>query len=211
MRRFIHYAAIGVGIAALLAMAGCSGEVEEANPAAKQEPKAVEPVTGQTGLFEMYKVARTWAADLQILEVQSMSIESEKAVPAKAYAWTAQFYSPGKQVARTYTYAVEEFSQTLHEGVRAGGEEAYNPATAPNGPFLINGVKIDTPDALKTAMVEGKDYASKHPDLPIVFILERPNQFSHPAWRVVWGASTGVSNFSIYVDATTGKFNKIMH
>ena len=30
-------------------------------------------------------------------------------------------------------------------------------------------------------------------------------------WRVIWGESVGTSNFSVYVDASTGEFKEKLH
>jgi hypothetical protein len=210
MKRFLQNAAVAIGAAALLAIGGCSGGGEATKQAPKQPAAPAEPVTGQTALFEIYKVARTWAPDLQILELKSMLLEDKKTEPGKAYAWTAVFYSPTKNVARTFVYSVEEISQTLHKGVRAGSDETYNPLTARTKPFLINAVKIDTPAALKTAMEKGKQYATAHANLPIIMILDRRPEFDDPAWRIVWGASLGVSNYSIYINASSGEYLQTM-
>ena len=45
----------------------------------------------------------------------------------------------------------------------------------------------------------------------IAFVLEKTSKFPDPAWRVVWGESVGTSNFSIYVDSSTGAFLEKMH
>jgi hypothetical protein len=62
----------------------------------------------------------------------------------------------------------------------------------------------------QTALKHGADYAKKHPDMQISFIMEKIPEFPDPAWRVIWGESPSASNFSIYVDASTGKYLRTM-
>ena len=87
----------------LLALAGCSGSGE---PAAKKEAppkKAVEPVSGQSAIFQMFQVARTWANDATLLKVENMDIPEAKAQPGKYGAWRATFVSTTRKVRRDYT------------------------------------------------------------------------------------------------------------
>jgi hypothetical protein len=53
---------------------------------------------------------------------------------------------------------------------------------------------------------KGTEYAAKHPELPVLFMLEQTSRFPDPAWRVVWGDSVSTSGFSVFVDAMTGQF-----
>jgi hypothetical protein len=46
----------------------------------------------------------------------------------------------------------------------------------------------------------------KNPDKPILFILEKTRRFPDLTWRIVWGESVGLSDFSVFVDASTGKY-----
>ena len=46
--------------------------------------------------------------------------------------------------------------------------------------------------------------------MPVTFLLEFTKRFPNPAWRVIWGESVGTSDFSIFVDATTGEYLETM-
>ncbi|MGO9256192.1 MAG: hypothetical protein ACLQU1_07825 [Bryobacteraceae bacterium] len=190
-----------------LLLTSCS----EAPPGAeKKEPeKALEPVTGQSGLYKMYQVVRSWAPDAKVLKMNSMPLsEVPNVPPGKAAAWQATFISEAKSQSRTYTYSiVEDLPNNLHKGVFASMEEGWNGSQdANNQPFLIAAVKADTDAAYKAALAQAVDYDKKNPGKPITLLLEKNPQFPDPVWRVVWGESVGTSNFSIYVDATTGLF-----
>ena len=190
-----------------LLLAGCSetptGSTE------KEAEKPLEPATGQSALYKMYQVARSWAPDAMVLKMNSMPMSDVPNVPpGKAAAWQATFTSAAKSQARSYTYSiVEDLPNNLHKGVFAGTEESWGgSANANNQPFLIAAVRTDTDAAYKTALTEAADYDKKNPGKPITLLLEKNQKFPDPVWRVVWGESVGTSNFSIYVDASTGLF-----
>jgi hypothetical protein len=60
--------------------------------------------------------------------------------------------------------------------------------------------------AWAVAEENSKEYIAKNADKPINFVLEKTPRHPNPAWRVIWGTSAAASNYSIYVDATTGAF-----
>jgi hypothetical protein len=51
----------------------------------------------------------------------------------------------------------------------------------------------------------------KYPDKPISYQLEWTGRYPDPAWRVIWGESVGTSDYSVYVDALTGKYLATVH
>ena len=191
-----------------LALTSCS---ESPAPTAKKEAeKPPEPVTGLSGLFKMYQVARTMGTDVKILKMSSMAISEVPNVPrGKAAAWEATFVSPEKSLAKSFTYSIIELAgQNLHKGVFAQGDEGYN---GRGNPIAIADVKIDTDAAYETALKQAGDYDAKNPGKPITILLEKVPKHSNPVWRIVWGESVGTSNFSIYVDAFTGEFKEKLH
>ena len=207
MRRFLFLPGICLG----LLLAGCS----EAPPSTekKEAEKPLEPVSGQSALYKMFQVARSWAPDVQVLKLNSILLSQVPNVPpGKAAEWQATFVSAAKSQARTYTYSiVEDLGNNLHKGVFAGSEESWSGTGGNTKPFIIAAVKTDTDAAYKTALEHGEDYDKKNPGKPITLLLEKVAKFPDPAWRVVWGESVGTANFSIYVDASTGLFLEKMH
>jgi len=188
---------------------GCS---ESPSPAAKKEAaKPVEPVTGQSALFKMYQKARTWAPDAQVLKMNSMNVSGVPSAPGKAGAWQATFTSANLGKMASFTYSVVE-QEDLHQGVfPVGGSSSFSGSEGVNKPFEIQSVSVDSDAAYKTADEKAADYDKQHPGMPISFQLERTNRFNMPVWRVIWGESVSTSNFSIYVDAMSGKFLEKMH
>ena len=192
----------------LLLLAACSEPSKQA--AQQKEPaKPPEPVTGRYAFYQMYTAARSWAADLQPLQLVSMPIREVKVEGAKFGAWQAVFVSPSRQRTRIYTYSVAEAEGNIHKGVFGRADEAYTPRPQLKM-FNIQAFKIDSDEALKVAMTKGAEYAKKNPDKPINFQLSFNDRYPNLVWRVYWGDSISSSNFSIVVDASTGDYKETM-
>ena len=172
-----------------------------------------EPISGSTAFFRMYTAARGWAADAQAIGMNSINLPEVKKVPGKAAAWQVKFVSPEKQKARPYTYSVIEAPGNLHKGVFALNEEGWSGPRGPAKPFMIQALKVDSDAAYETAVKKGKkaaEYIKANPDKGVVFLLEQTNKFPSLTWRVIWGESVGTSNYSVFVDATTGEYLETM-
>jgi hypothetical protein len=195
----------------LAGLTGCSSE--PAAPAAKKEEKKPEPpagpVTGQSAVFSMYQVARAWSGDVVLLRVENIPITEVKAEDGKYGAWRAVFVSPGRNQKRSFTYSVVDADGGLFKGVRPGAEQPYASSNLMRT-FPILDFKIDSLAALEAAkkVPETEGYIKKNPEVPVQYIAEWPSQLPAPAWRVLWGQSVGTSNYSVYIDAITGKFLK---
>lgn len=176
----------------------------------KKAAAPIEPVTGQTALYRMYQVARSWAPDLEVLQLTSLHPEGVPEAPGKAGAWQATFVSESKNAARNYTYSVVDIEPTLHQGVFASQPENWS-ASGDTKPFLIAAVKTDTDAAYKKA-VKTAGAAAKQEKVPTIsFLLQKLNKFTNPTWRVIWGESLGTADLSAYVDASTGEYLETMH
>jgi len=191
--------------ASVLFIPGCS---EAPPPAEKKAAPPPEPVKGRTALYQMFNSARAWSPDVQVLSLKSIDLPEVKRERGKAAAWQAYFVSPSSGRARSYTYSVIESVGNLHKGVFAGLEESG--ARGGTSPFLIAAVKTDSDEVYQTALKKAAEYEKKNPDKPISFLLEKTAQFPNPAWRVIWGESVGTSNFSVFVDASTGTYLQTM-
>jgi hypothetical protein len=195
--------------ALFLVLAGCS-ETPTKTAEKKKEPEKLDPITGQSALYKMYQVARSWAPDAQVLKMNSLMLTEVTDVPkGTAAAWQATFVSAARSNSRSYTWSSVESQGNLHKGVFAGLEEGWSGARGTNSPFLMLAVKIDTDAAYKTALANGgADFDKKNPGKPITFMLEKVTKHPDPVWRVIWGESVSQSNFSVYVDASTGDFRE---
>ena len=191
-----------------LLFSGCS---EAPQPVEKKETKPPEPVKGRFALYQMFNGASGWAPDAQVLRLSSIDLPDVKRERGKAAAWQAYFVSAQLGRARSYTYSVIEAPGNLHKGVFAGLEESGSGPRGAATQFIIAALRTDSDEVYETALKKAKDYEKKNPDKPISFLLEKTDRFPNPAWRVIWGESVGTSNFSVFVDASTGTFLQTMH
>jgi hypothetical protein len=194
---------------ALFAMLTACSDTPTTTTTAKKEPEKLEPVGGQTAIFKMYQMARSWAPDAQVLKMQSMHLtEAKDGAPGLAPAWQAVFVSAAKSQSRSYTYSIVEGEGNLHKGAFAGPEEGWSGKSGL--PFLMAAIKVDTDAAYKKAMEtptsHAADYDKKNPGKPITIVLEKTAKHPDPAWRILWGESVGTSNFSVLIDASTGEY-----
>jgi hypothetical protein len=176
----------------------------------KPAPKTLEPLTGREAFQQMFPQARGWAPDAQPLQISSLNLAQVKADAGKAGVWQVIFVSPGRAKAKTYTWSAVEADGSLHQGVFGGVEEDYTPR-GDSSPFAIAAIKVDSDEAYKIAAMESADYIKKNPDKPVMFLMELSRRFPDVTWRVIWGNSVGTSDYSVFVDGTTGKYLERMH
>lgn len=203
MKRHILTAA---PVALALAIVACS---DATPPTPKEPPKPEEPVTGRTAFQRIFGTARSWAPDIQILQMQNVNLKEVKTEGGKAGAWQVSLVSPSRREVRTYSWSAIE-GEGFHKGVFAQPADSYSGPRGQTSPFLLQALKTDTDDALETATKKSADYIKKNPDKPIIFLLESSKRHPNPTWRVVWGDSVGTSNYSVFVDASTGAYLETM-
>lgn len=197
---------VGVIVAVILlaALSACSNSEQVAEQ--KEEAKPLEPRTGRAAFQSMYVAARGWQHDAMPLQLKSLPLAAVKADPGKSGAWQAIFVSPTAGRARTYTWCAIELEGNLHKGVFAGPDESWSGPSGDSQPFTAIALKVDTDEALKTAIAKSEDYVGKHPGAPVIFLLEQNHRFPDLSWRLLWGESIATSDYSVFVDATTGEF-----
>lgn len=211
MRKSLFFPAIGL----LAVLAACSET--PAPTAAKKQPEKAEPVTGQSAVYKMYQMARTWAPDAQLMKLSGVRLsEVKEGPPGTAPAWQATFVSATKSQSRSYTYSIFEGEGNLRKGAFAGPEESWSgKSNGQNAPFLMAAIKVDSDAAYKTALKDPRtkaaDYDKKNPGKPITVQLEITPKHPNPAWRIIWGESVGTSDFSVLIDASTGEYLETLH
>ena len=194
----------------LAILAGCS-EAPNKPEQAKMPEKPPEPVTGKRAFYYAYPQARTWAPDVQALQIKSINLSEVKSQKGKAAAWQIIFVSPGRGRARTYTYSVVEAEGNLHQGVFALPEENFSGSSGQDLPFVAAALKVDSDAAYETAAAKSTDYLARHQNTPVTFLLEFTRRYPDPAWRVIWGESVSASDYSVFIDSATGAMLEKMH
>ena len=209
MYRNLRFPVLLLLISALF-LVSCSEAPKPTAEKSKEPEKPASPVTGRFAFHQMFMSARTWSPDVQLLGLSSIDLQGVAKEAGKAGAWQATFVSPGRGKAKMYTYSVIEADGNLHKGVFSGLDESYSGPRGQAKPFNILALKTDSDQAYKTALEHATEYVKKNPNMPISFVLEMTTRFPDAAWRVVWGESVSTSNFSIFVDASTGKYLQTM-
>jgi hypothetical protein len=153
----------------------------------------------------MYVAARGWQHDATPLQLKSIPLSGVKAEPGQSGAWQAIFVSAAAGRARTYTWCAIELEGNLHKGVFAGPDESWSGPSGASQPFPAIALKVDSDEALKTAIAKSEDYVKKHPNTPVIFLLEQNRRFPDLTWRVLWGESISTSDYAVFVDASTGE------
>jgi hypothetical protein len=188
-------------LVAVIFLSACSDA-----PVTKAPEKPPEPLTGREGFYKTYPAAHTWSTDAQPMRVRSMDLNELKAEGGKAAAWEVTYTSETKGRSRIYTWSAVEAEGNIHQGVFASQEEAWRPGGAEK-PFPAQALKIDTPDALQTAIEHSVTYfknigSKPHPK----FVLEYTARYPNPSWRIYWGDSVSTAEWSVFVDAATGAY-----
>lgn len=145
------------------------------------------------------------------MEIKSIPLESVKAAPGKSGAWQVTFVSAGRRRAKIFTWSAIEAEGNLHQGVFSGPDESWAGPRGQERPFLVQAIKTDSDAAFETARKKSAEYVKKYPDKPLVFIAEYTNRFPNAVWRVVWGESVNSSDYSVFVDASTGEYLEKVH
>lgn len=188
-------------IAAALWLTACSD-----TPVAKAPEKPPEPLTGREGFYKTYPAAHTWATDAQPVRVRSIELKELKADGGKAAAWEVMYASETKGRSRVFTWSAVEAEGNIHQGVFGSQDESWRAGGAEKA-FPIQALKIDTPDALQTAITHSAAYfknlgTKPHPK----FELESTARFPDPAWRIYWGDSVSTAEWSVFIDSVTGEY-----
>jgi hypothetical protein len=191
--------------AAVLLLCSCSDTTTTKETKAPEPPP--EPTTGRHAFQQTYPQARLWAVDAAPEQVKSINLSQVKSADGKAGAWQVVYYSPSLARTKTYTWSAVEAEGNLHKGVFAGPDESARPQKT----FLLAGLRVDSDEAYKVAAAKSADYMKKHPNMPVMFILEMNNRFPQLTWRVVWGETLAGSDYSVFVDAANGQFLEKAH
>jgi len=191
-----------VAILAIVLLAGCSSEPSKPATAEKPAPKPPEAITGESAFYKCYIAARGWAPDAQPFRLASDIAGDFKGRDGKAGSWRADFASPARAGAKSYTWVNGEVSP--------GVEDTYTPTNVSTQIFNIQFLKVDSDKALEAAQKHGGDQLlEKEPDTPILYILDWDRQKNELIWHVIYGADRDSAKLRVAVDASTGDFVRV--
>lgn len=190
-------------MAAAALLTGCS---DSPPPTSRKAEPPPAPVTGRQAFQYLYGSSRIWASDSLPLTIRSLHAPGITGGKGTAGAWEVVFVSQMNARARTYTWSAVE-AEGLHKGVFPGPQETWHPG-GPNQPFSPALLKVDTPEALDAATQSAASYLSKPGQRPVVDYLldyEAATRFPNPVWHVLWGGTVSSAEYSVTVDASSGK------
>ena len=174
----------------------------------KEPEKPLEPITGRQAFQKIFPAARLWAIDAKPLQMESYDLSMVKAPRGKAAAWQVTFVSDSLRKSRSWTWSAAEAPGNLHLGVFAGLQQDWSGPTGQASPFEIAAIRVDSDAALETALKQKDtiEYERRYPGKPIKFLLERTRRFPDLSWRLIWGESISASDYSVFIDASSGGF-----
>jgi len=192
---------LSAALAALL-LTACSDSPEPS--AKKKAPEApAAPITGRQAFQYVYGPARLWAPDSEPVTIRSAHLSEVKPEAGKAAAWEVVFVSAAMGRARSYTWSAVE-TEGWYKGVFAGQQAAWN--AGPQRPFSAGAIKIDTPEALEVATkISGAYLGKPGARPPVSFQMQDSGRYQMPVWHVLWGGTVSSAEYSVMVDAATGK------
>jgi hypothetical protein len=196
-------------IATVLGLSSCSEppKTQTAETESKKEPPAPpQPVSAKTAFWEVYKPARTWAADLQPVSITSGEIAGIKNEAGRAGLWTIVVVSPSLRQARTYYYAVADELPHAVKGIKLGATLPWGGPTAEVVPIRTADFSTDSDAAYSMAMGKADSWVKKHPDTPVSLVLGSASRFHSPVWYVLWGSKK--SGYEVFINATDGTIYK---
>lgn len=191
---------------AFLTSMGCSSPTQAPKPAAKKKEEPVAAVTGRAAFYKMLPLAKTWANDCKGIQMESIQIKGVEAEPGKAGAWRGIFVSESKSRMKTFLWSATDAEGGFRKGTWEGSEDSFRGRLGQAAPFYMQALQHDSDEAYKEAITKEDAFLKKGEKTSINFLLEFTPRHPNLAWRVLWGETVGTARYSVFVDASTGKF-----
>jgi hypothetical protein len=189
----------------IVSLTGCTADApkEAAKPKPVEKPEAI---TGRAAFYKMLPSAKTWAADCKGIQMESIQMTGVPAEPGKAGAWRGTFVSESKGRMKTFLWSADDGDGGFRKGTWEGQEDSFRGRLGQAAPFYMQALQHDSDEAYKEAISKEDPYLKKNEKIAINFLLEFTPRHPNLAWRVLWGETVGTARYSVFVDASTGKF-----
>lgn len=195
---------------ATLFFAGCTKSATPAGggagtAAAPASPPA--PVSAKSAFGPMYKSARVWAGDVELLQLAPKEVPGFMNEAGKAAQWNATFASPSRHKYRVDSYAIATVPPDVRKGAVSGLPLPWAGATRDAMPIDLSTFTIDSDRAYTAGVEDAAAWLKKNPDKKLSTIeLQNSYRFHVPVWTMLWGDKK--SGYLVFVDASTGKVLK---
>ena len=203
-----------MGIAAILIvlslLAACSSDSNKPAEPAKPEVKGPELLTARSAFQKLYVAARGWNQDARPYRIDSVATSDGNGHDGKWALWRGGFASPAARSAKTYTWSGSAADGAPARGINPGIEDSYSPTNASMQTWDIQFLKVDSDQAMATALKHGGDkILEKAPDTPVIYVCDWNHNTNQLIWHVIFGASRESSKLTVSVDASTGEFIRV--
>jgi hypothetical protein len=193
----------------LLLLGACSSEPVKTEPA---KPKVKDPEydTGRVALQRLYAHARAWQVDAQPYRLESQFTQDWKGKDGKSGQWRGGFASAASKGMKPFVWVGSNAPDAGERGINPLPEDNYNPGNASNHVFDMAFVKVDSEQALATALKHGGDkLLAADANQPVLYVLEWYAPRNAVVWHVVFGESRDGAKLTVMVDASTGDFMRV--
>ncbi len=200
-RRF----AAALAMAGVFALSGCDSPKPVEKKAEVKKPAIPEgAITALTAYYEVYKVVRTTAPDLQTASISGVKVDGVASGEGKYAQWKIVFVSASKQQAYTCLYSTVEQGTNVLRGINNQGSMKWAGANQNAAPFSNSDFSVDSDVAFKAAAEKAAEWLDKNKGKEVTeFALGNASTFPSPMWYVQWGDKKG--GYLAYVNASTGK------
>ena len=194
-------------LAGVLLLAGCSDStpVPEVKTDAPKKPVVpTGPITAMTAYYEVYKIARQIAPDIQTASITGNEVEGVKSEEGKYAQWTVVFVSASMRKATTFVYTTVAHDGLL-KGANNSGSILWGGATRDATPFSNRDFSVDSDAAYKTAAEKAAEWLGKNAGKPVTaFALGQAASLPAPMWYILWGDKKA-GGYAVYINASTGQ------
>jgi hypothetical protein len=203
-----------MGIAAMLILlallTACSSDSNKPTEEVKPEVKGPELLTARSAFQKQYVAARGWNQDARPYRIDSVVTSDGNGRDGKWAEWRGGFASAAQRSAKTYVWSGSAAEGAPSRGINPGIEDSYSPTNASMQTWDIQFLKIDSDQAVATAMKHGGDKVlEKAPDTPVTYVCDWNHNTNQLIWHVIFGANREGSKLTVSVDASTGEFIRV--
>ncbi|MBS1849558.1 MAG: hypothetical protein JST79_01485 [Acidobacteria bacterium] len=193
---------------ALSLLTGCSSPAPKTEQ--KPQPKEPETLTARSALQKVFIAARGWGRDAQPFRIESQLSSDGTGKEGKSAVWRVGFASEAQRGVKPYIWSGSEDPNAPPRGINPGTEDTYNPNNASTHQFDMAFLKIDSSQALETALKHGGDkILAKEADTPIQYVCDWSVATNELIWHVSFGASRDQAKLTVAVNATSGDFIRV--
>jgi hypothetical protein len=203
-----------MGIAAILILlawlTACSSDSNKPTEEAKPEVKGPELLTARSAFQKQYVAARGWNQDARPYRIDSVVTSDGNGHDGKWAVWRGGFASATQRSAKTYVWSGSAAEGAPSRGINPGIEDSYSPTNASMQTWDIQFLKIDSDQAVATAMKHGGDKVlEKAPETPVTYVCDWNHNTNQLIWHVIFGPNRESSKLTVSVDASTGEFIRV--